>query len=87
MTEKKEAKEPAKRDPADRLARLKKQQADLTAQIRAQEQKLRDREEKKLNDRRIEIGKLAEAAGVLFAPDADLSAALKSIAQNPSSGA
>lgn len=87
MTEKKKTTEPAKRDPADRLARLKKQQADLAAQIRAQEQKLRDRDEKKLNDRRLEIGKLAEAAGVLFAADADLAAAFKSIASKPSTSA
>ena len=87
MTDKKQPAEKPKRDPADRLNRLRQQQADLAAQIKAQERKLRERDDKKLNDRRLEIGKLAEAAGLLFAPDADLIAAFKSIASKSSTSA
>lgn len=77
MTEKKAT---TKRDPEARIQKLREQQAELSAQIKAQKKKLRDREEKRLNDRRIEIGRLAESAGVLFASDDALLAALRTIA-------
>ncbi|MEI7429254.1 MAG: hypothetical protein WCL27_02285 [Betaproteobacteria bacterium] len=66
-------------DKTDKLARLREQQATLAAQIKAEEKKQKDREEHKLNLRRIEIGKLAEQAGVLNASDDVLLKAFKSI--------
>lgn len=62
-----------------RLKKLKVQQAELAAQIKMQEKKVKEREEKKLNDRRIEIGILAEKAGVVAFADDVILAALKSI--------
>lgn len=75
-----EQKTKAKRGPTEKLTKLREQQAQLAAQIKAQEKKLREREVKKLNDRLLEVGRLAEAAGVLFASDEDLTKALQTVA-------
>lgn len=79
MTDSTQKKTRKRVDPADRISRLREQQATLQAQIKAEERKLREREEAKSNERRIAVGKLAELAGVLFAADDVLLAALRSI--------
>lgn len=64
---------------SDKLTRLREQQATLAAQIKAEEKKQKAREERILDQRRIEVGKLAEQAGVLNFPDDVLLSAFNSI--------
>lgn len=64
-----------------RLDRLKQQQADLAAQIRREEKKLRERDEAAKAVRLLEIGKIADDLGITGLTDDAIRSALAVLAK------